>query len=385
MKKPWLILIAQMVSVLWMDQAQAHRAIVNKEELQRWGFKPVQERVIRASKKPVIPYAKNSLEFPVELTKVENQFGAVMHQLQDYTKPDYFHAGVDIRTEPQQVIRTPVNGRIEAGYYAYTDSEDGSTEKHFLSLKDSLSQTGAPKWGERYFEVAVIDESGYRFEFHHVDRKTLSENILQKILSGGRVEKGEVVGFVIRWSGTNNGLEYHHLHYNIMSNEGLYINPFYVSKKISDQMPPVIRDIMVSTTPKHEYESRCRERKYLTVGELEEEANGYLVIEALDYISGKHFPNPPAKIKVYYGKNQTFTWDFTQVLADQNLFLPDIRDLYLRWYCSTKGLSMIGTLNYRFYVKVPIPPVFSGTAVIYLEDQVGNSTLKTIEIKGESI
>lgn len=380
MIKPISIFVLS-VALTWGLLAQAHRPHVSHKEVKAWGFKPVQQapRISKASGKLKIPYDAFSLSFPTPLLD-ENPLGSIMHQIQDYTKPYYYHAGIDIRTQMHETVRTPISGKIEAGYYSYQDEEDGSTTKFFLTYEDVLNGNGAPPWGKRYFELAVIDENGYRFEFHHVDPDLLSEQIVHKILSHGTVQKGEEIGKIVRWSGKNEGLEYHHLHYNIISPEGILVNPLYVSEKLNDVTPPIITFVYSARDEKCKGTVTILDRI-----ENEKETHGFIVVETRDYNMGRRYSNPPARLKATFG-NKVWEWDFTQTLTHPLTGgLPDLRDYYLKSYCIGNNIETPGSRSYHFYLKVPVPSFYNGPVLIESFDLYGNSTSKTVNVKTPSI
>jgi hypothetical protein len=368
-----------LLSLLLPAAAHSHRKVITESEAAYWGFRPVQTpRVIRSSTQKRIPYDIHSLIFPIELRKDVDQFGPVMHQLQDWTKPDYFHAGLDIRADIDQPVVTPVAGKIEAGYYAYTDFPDGRSTKHFLPLEDALAGRGSPPWGKRYFEVAVIDKHGYRFEFHHVNPDNIPQPIVGKILRGESVSENEIVGYVIRWSGTLLGLDYHHLHYNILDDEGVYLNPFHLSRKIEDTTPPHI--IKIHAVKNH----TCRDGLF-SLADIEEIVDSHIVVEVSDRISGGRFSNPPMKVSADFGGRSRFEWDFSRALISSAGTLPDLREIYLKDHCNAAGFKMIGSMSFRFFIKIPVPPLYNGPVRVEAIDQAGNSTHKDIRIMTGSI
>lgn len=352
-------------------------------ELSSWGFKPL-SLVQNSLDLFYFEYPQNSLPFPVMLKEDNDPFGRTMQQFQDHTEPAYYHAGLDIRVSEGDAVTTPVSGRIEGGYYAYTDSYDGSTQKHFLPLKDALEGHGAPLWGEYYFEVAVIDVYGHRFEFHHINPNTLPSTLKNKILNGGHVIAGDFVGDVIKTTSKPLGMEYHHLHYNIVSAKGLYINPLYVSESVGDELPPHIESVYVAT------KSSCGTDWPF----LQEVADGaaaqqgdYLVVEAFDKIRDGKFVFPPTIVRaIFESTASVFEWNFTKALVTKEGVLPQMTELYLKNYCATFGESGLSTTlkkssgNYNFFIKIPMPKNYKGVVQIEVEDIGGNKAHRQFTI-----
>lgn len=361
--------------------ASAHRPDVSRAELKQWGFKPAQARpegLLPSNSRTALPYSPFSLSFPIPLLE-ENPFGGIMHQLQDYTDPDYYHAGIDIRAEAEQTVISPVNGLIEAGYYAYDDEPNGKTSKYFLSYADAIAGKGKPPWGEKYFEIAVVDDHGYRFEFHHIDPNQLSPEIIERILLKQRVSKGDEIGKVIRWIGKLQSLPYHHLHYNIISPQGVLVNPLYLSERVDEQTPPSISFVYSVK------EKSCSKQNLPILDKIEHETSGYFVVEASDFIRGRHYSNPPTRLKATF-RNSVFEWNFTETLTDAKTgLLPDLRDYYVQYYCNPQEIRGRASMSFRFYIKVPVPLHYNGPVLLEVSDVYGNTSSKVVDIKTPSI
>ena len=96
-----------------------------------------------------------------------------------------------------------------------------------------------------YFEVAVVADSGVRYEFHHVDRASLPVGIATLLnAGGGRVEAGTLLGHAITWPDG----DYHHIHYNLVLPSGTRINPEFVSPLLADHRAPEIADAGTACT-----------------------------------------------------------------------------------------------------------------------------------------
>lgn len=322
---------------------------------------------------------QKQLPFPIDLKFEVDQFGAVMHQFQDWTSPAYFHAGIDIRGELNQEVFSPVFGKIEAGYYSYTDSFDGRSEKYFLSYNDVIQGKGSPPWGELYFEVAVTDPDGYRFEFHHIDAKALPDTIVEKILSGGTVAPGEFLGVLVDWPRTLFGHVYHHLHYNVVGPDGAYINPFTVSDPIPDSIPPEIVNVYsTKQTVCGSQSPRLTPLNESFAGVLQDDT---IVIETFDQIQLGKARQVPTVIRADFVNAPSFSWDFSTRLETDTGERPNITKMYLYYLCDEKNWLQVATKNFRFYIKIPVPKNYSGPVTITSKDEVGNSTIKKVVIR----
>lgn len=368
----------------------ADRLKLPLNEIKKWKMRPVEYMGLhQASTRIQIPKELRNLDFPIRSNlNDQNEFSKVMQQYQDISWPAYFHGGVDIRGEAGQKVLTPVGGVVEAGYYAYNDEENGKSTKYFLSLKEALAGHSKPPWGKLFFEVAVTTPSGYRFEYHHIDPDKLPDAIFEKAQMDDQVHSaldrsipaGQVVGNLIQWPDLVQEVSYHHLHYNVISPTGLYINPLKISIAFDDRTPPKIKDIYAVS-------SFCAQQ----VPQLEKHVPGlvlqtkkFFVLNVSDLVnSNSRFPHPPARIQVIFANQSAFEYDFTQSLSDQNGLQPDLRNVYLQLQCDHSGRSRLATSISEFFFKIPVPPQFSGPVKILIDDQNGNSAEQIIQISSQ--
>jgi hypothetical protein len=138
-----------------------------------------------------LPPPLEKLEWPFETFSTRAKMGNNFLQYQDYG-PAGYHGGCDMILQPGSMVYAPTSGRIEAGHYSYTSLADGSDIKHWKPW---------PQSGDRmYFEIAVIDNNGFRFELHHINRNTIRTEIKALLdAGGGMVEKGQALAEVIDW------------------------------------------------------------------------------------------------------------------------------------------------------------------------------------------
>jgi murein DD-endopeptidase MepM/ murein hydrolase activator NlpD len=356
----------------------------NKEVLLKMGFKKIerlQQKLL--DKKSLYPLSHpekklEKLSWPIELIREKHQFIGNMHQIQTYTNPAYYHAGVDILAKRDQLIRTPVSGIIEAGYYSYTDDYYGNTEKFFLPLKEVLENEKEIPWGKAYFEIAVTDRFGTRYEFHHADSEDIPPVILDKILSGNQtVEAGDIVGKVYDWNIKKGKIETRHLHYNIINKQGHYLNPFRYSKEVFDYKKPIITNIYATE------KSPCYKAPYLNEFKNSPlETNGEIIVRTLDTINESSFSQAPVLIEAKFENGESFKWDFRDNLINPKTFKRHhIRDVYLFSKCNRKlGTEFRASRNHDFFFRIPVKENYSGKIEITVFDQSMNFTTKTIEV-----
>lgn len=368
-----LILYFTNVTMVFADQP-SHTV----QKLAQWGFKKTELDMPFSSFSMGTPLLPQNLPLPIELRFSTEQFGATINQFQDWTSPSYFHGGIDIRGEEHQDVSAPVSGKLEGGYYSYVDEVDGRTTKYFLPLVDVLNGKAEPPWGKSYFEIAIIDSNGFRFELHHIDPDRLSESIKTRILNHGSVAAGEIIGQLVNWNRFLLGVRFHHLHYNIISPDGIYLNPLALSEPISDTIAPEIVGLYSPILPE-----RCGTGypRLDPNNDLSALANkGYLVVEAFDQIFGGKERVAPSALQADFEGHDSFGWNFTQALELPNGQRPNISKMHLYYLCDKKGLLQLASRSNQFYYIIPLPAAYSGKVKVTITDQVGNATSQTATV-----
>lgn len=278
-----------------------------------------------------------------------------MAQYQPYGKT-YWHGGCDLRVKAGAPVKTPVDGRLEAGHYSYAVKSDGSMEKYWKAW---------PKAGEAlYFEVAVVADDGTRYEFHHVNRKNLPKRIVDILNSGGRVSRGEVVGYTIPWS---DGV-YHHIHYNVIKPNGVQVNPEYVSELVTDRLAPQVKSIhavlpsgAVESFGSGEFTVRPRE----------------FVVEVIDKKDGNVYDHPPTTAALIFWDGSSSGWDFTKYLLKPDGKFPALWDYFVKSLRTPSGNTLKTTGGYGkgvSLVRLEVPKNATGGFRIELGDIAGNVT-----------
>ncbi len=372
------VLGSQLFFLFLSLSALADRPQHHPQELTKWGYKKFEPPVFFSSSSLTRALTPQDVPLPMELQFPTEQFGAVLHQFQDWSSPPYFHAGLDIRGEKNQEVLAPVSGTIEAGYYSYVDEVDGRSTKYFLPLSDVLAGKGEPPWGKSYFEIAITNANGFRFELHHIDPDLLSESIKTRILQGGFVFAGERVGHLVEWNRFLWGVKFHHLHYNVVSPTGIYLNPLKISNPIEDSLPPEIVAIYSPIFPGPCGSSFPRLDPNNPLEALPNK--GYLVVETFDQISGGKERLAPAKLQADFVHHPSFQWDFSYSLESPSGQRPNITKMHLYYLCDQKGYVQLATRSHQFYYIVPLPNGYAGPVTITVSDPSGNSVVKTVTI-----
>ena len=145
--------------------------------------------------------------------------GHSMSSYQNYGGEPYFHHGLDIRGEAMQEVRASVGGEV-------VNIENYS-------------------FGELYWEIAIRDDDGFLWQYHHVDHNTIPQAVKDAFKSHGRIETGDLIGKIVRWPVSSFGEYYNHIHLNILDGEGRYLNPFAFLDRLADDKSPEIVAIKI--------------------------------------------------------------------------------------------------------------------------------------------
>ncbi|AGH94595.1 hypothetical protein [Pseudobdellovibrio exovorus] len=319
---------------------------------------------------PSAELERHELDWPVEFIDSRHTIGNSMPQYQNYGTEAYFHGGSDLRVARSQAVYTPVDGYLTGFYYSYvTDPQTGEDQK-FTKPITSGGQ-------ELYFEINIRMENGYQLELHHVSPRNLPQDIYNMIVrGGGQVKKGDLVGYTVSWPVLRYGDRYDHIHYNLVSPQGVKVNPEYFSKALHDDKAPVIKNIFAIYPDK-----KVEVRDQTLVGRPQE-----LVISAYDMKGDNIYPLPPVLVQASSEPTLpsvfTVAWDFTQKLVNQLGGFPDIREVYARNLRLSDGRLFTTQGDYRnteFLFRLKLPATYDGPITILVKDSSDNETRVTLQ------
>jgi hypothetical protein len=298
------------------------------------------------------------LAWPVEFADAQHSIGNSMLEFQSYGQGPYFHGGCDLRVAARAPLKTPIDGRIEAGHYGYSNNPDGSMKKHWKPWPASGDST--------YFEIAVITNDGYRFEFHHMDEKHIAPEVLKILKSGDTdalVAAGSYLGDTLAWPGG----DYHHTHYNIITPSGVRLNPEYYSTGLEDGVPPVIRRVLASQgTSVTEFGD----------GEFPQ-APDFFAIATNDRMGGNIYDHPPVYAAFSPEQGEGFAWDFRERLTAPNGAFPGIWSFFIESIRAPNGERLRTEGGYGTglsVIRLPVPQSARGRFTIEVADVSGEAT-----------
>lgn len=302
-------------------------------------------------------YLKNQLEWPIRFQSSRYSIGNSMAHFQKYGDgAPYFHGGCDLRVQAGEWVIAPVSGRIEAGDYGYSTRPDGSLEKFWKPWPTEGTTL--------YFEVAIVDDFGNRFEFHHVTKDSIPAGIVDLINQNGRVEAGMALAQTAEWpSDKPRGIPYHHIHYNIISPSGVRLNPEYFSKPIDDEVAPEILKIFFLDKSG----SPTEVSNHFRINSPQE-----FVVRVQDRLGEDYYVHPPAKVTLTVENATSLIWDFTENLLS-DLKFPNLFSFYKD--ALSKSLVTRGDYNRDvFLIRIPVPENQSGLTRLTFSDLAGNES-----------
>ncbi|MEK6556526.1 MAG: hypothetical protein AABZ31_14855, partial [Bdellovibrionota bacterium] len=158
MKTKLSFLLLALISTSLSTVSFADELMLSLEDAALQGYTPYQAKpsLFRAQ-----PYLTQPLKWPFEKPYSKSRIGNNFVQFQPYDMPGY-HMGDDMLLESNSWALAPIDGKLEAGHYAYTDLPNGNRIKQWIAWPG--------RGDDNYFEIAVIDGNGNRYELHHVNR-----------------------------------------------------------------------------------------------------------------------------------------------------------------------------------------------------------------------
>lgn len=268
--------------------------------------------------------------------------GHAMNSYQDYSGSPYWHDGLDIRSVVDQPIYAAAGGKV-------------------VNLENYV-------WGNSlYWEVAILDEDGFVWKYHHVDRKSIPQEIENAYKNRSWVKEGTLLGNVVRWPITTFGEVYHHLHLLVVGADGKYINPFLLMEPLADTKSPIIEEIGIA--------QNHRPSKLTRVS-----GPHALYLKATDLILHDKFKLPPYKISyVLDGKTAKTVWEFIHLPGGES-DTKYINDFHLTGTCGNYSCRNF-YFNLNFSPEVPRAQMSlapgAHSVEVSVEDIAGNSDSKS--------
>lgn len=141
-----------------------------------------------------------------------------LSNLDDYGGTPGFHHGLDLQVPAGTDVFAPLGGKISMDYY-YPREKNAYT-----------------------FRVVIISPDGLRWELHHIDPATITEEVQDLVDTGGMITEGIRLGRIA--DATPYGLP-SHLHLEVIDRQNQYENPLRFLPDLHDDSAPTIHGVYV--------------------------------------------------------------------------------------------------------------------------------------------
>lgn len=132
----------------------------------------------------------------------------------------YFHHGLDIRADAGSPVVASAGGKV-------------------VNIENYVPGNPA------YWEVAILDREGFIWQYHHIDRQSIPQEIFTAYKNGTEIAAGAKIGEVVYWGIVTFGERYHHVHLNILGAQKQYLNPFEFLEPLNDTSGPQIKEFLL--------------------------------------------------------------------------------------------------------------------------------------------
>ncbi len=287
---------------------------------------------------------KNKARYNNQWPFTPESIGHTIASLQHYGVDAYFHHGIDIRGEAGTTIKSATSGKV-------------------VNIENYASS-------HLYWEVAVLDDDGFLWQYHHVDRYSIPQKILDAYKQGTHIEAGTELGEIVYWPVITFGERFHHIHLNVLDKNLNYINPFLLLPPLEDFTAPKIKRVGI-----------IQNGHSTTLTTIKSSDDYSLFVEASDYIQHTKFALPPYLItySINGGKEMT-VWRFNYLPGGTNNE-KYLYDFYLHESCGNYECRRF-LINLNFNRNTPRHfPTTPGnyTIKVIVQDFYGNYDQRTFK------
>jgi hypothetical protein len=269
-----------------------------------------------------------------------------MQSFQNYGGSPYWHDGLDIRSQVDQPMYAAAGGKV-------------------VNLENYRPGNAL------YWEIAILDDEGFVWKYHHVDRKSIPEEIVTAFKKGERVKAGTLLGNVVRWPITTYGEVFHHLHLLVVAKDGQYVNPLLMMEPLADTKAPVINKIGLA-------------KNHSPIAGNEVRGPHALYLDASDLVLHDKYILPPYKISYKIdGSDECVVWEFINLPSGKN-DTDYIEDFYMKGTCGNYSCRKF-YFNLNFTKASPRKTMTLSpgdhSVEVFVEDAAGNKASESFQWK----
>ena len=275
---------------------------------------------------------------------------SIGHSMQSFQQYDYtsayWHDGLDMRAAAGTKVYASISGIVVniENYYSGDDL---------------------------YWEVAILDDQGLVWKYHHVDKDTIPLKIHKAYKNKTRIAQGEYLGEIVKWPVSSFGERFHHIHMLVIDGHGRYINPLNLLPLLFDDSAPVIKEIGLFD-----------QKRRLLKGNTVRGKHG-IYVNTFDTILHSRFRLTPYKISYRLdGGDEKLVWKFDS-LPSVNNDSDYIYDFYLGGTCGNYNCKNFNiNLNFDVTEQLKATRYFELAPgkhfiEVYVRDFYGNENSKT--------
>lgn len=256
---------------------------------------PCQETVERDFHPAYLKYASGELQkvrgerekkrypWPVSVKSIGHSMAS--YQRYGFWGGAYFHHGIDIRADAGSDVIASAGGQV-------------------INIENYMPGDDA------YWEVAILDSDGFIWQYHHIARESIPENIFKAYKDKTPIESGTKIGEVYFWGIVTFGERFHHIHLNVLGKNKEYLNPFEFLEILPDKSAPEIGGFHV----------------------IKKGTQYTIAAEVRDLVLSDVFVLPPNEIRVSVDGDKPFTvWKFDSLPGGasneafvNNFYVPEL-------------------------------------------------------------
>ena len=170
--------------------------------------------------------------------KVPHSIGSHFYDFQNFKSLAYFHGGMDICAPAGSPVYTPVSGYFKFNCYRI-DASNNPPKFEYTRWQFNGRNTD-----KKYaLEFSVTDHLGRNWMLRHIDPDTVPRELIR--MQNSYIFAGTQIGNLYRWmySVKPEARKYHHIHLEVLSQDGEYLNPYTLLPNLKDDIAPTIHKI----------------------------------------------------------------------------------------------------------------------------------------------